>query len=259
MADHSSQTTGRVAAQLRQLGRRFLPLSARRALVRFTRWPPVGWVRWGQLRRLTPISPDWGTERGQPIDRYYIERFLARHAGDIRGRVLEIGDDSYTRQFGGERVTQSDVLHVAEHKPSVTLIGDLTRADHIPSDTFDCFILTQTLQTIYELPAAVRTVHRILKPGGVALVTVPGISKISRYDMDRWGYFWSFTSCSVQRLFGEVFPDRRLTVSTNGNVLAAIAFLHGLATSELTQRELDHQDPDFEVVITVRGVKPEAA
>jgi SAM-dependent methyltransferase len=245
--------------QFLALGRRLLPVASRRALLRLTRWPPVGRVRFGSLRRLKPISPHWGGDRGQPIDRYYIEAFLGRHAADIRGRVLEIGDNRYTRQFGGERVTHSDVLHVAENHPQVTLIGDLTRPGDLPGDCFDAIILTQTLQTIYDVPAALATVYRALKPGGVALVTVPGISKISRYDMDRWGYYWSFTSRSVQNLFAACFPPANVQVSVQGNVLAAAAFLYGLAASELTRRELDHVDPDYELLITIRAAKPGTA
>jgi SAM-dependent methyltransferase len=227
--------------------------------VRYTRWPPVGLVRFGDLRRLQPISPYWGSERGLPIDRYYIERFLTTHSRDIGGQVMEIGDDTYTRMFGGDRVIQSHVLHVAESKSKVTIVGDLTNADHIPGNSFDCMILTQTLQTIYDVPAVVRTVHRILRPGGVVLVTMPGISKISRYDMDRWGYYWSFTTGSARRLFEIAFPADHVQVSAHGNVLAAIGFLHGLAKEELSEKELDYVDPDYELLICVRAVKPQAA
>jgi SAM-dependent methyltransferase len=133
--------------------------------------PPVGCVRFGSLRRVTPISRHFGFDRGLPIDRYYIEKFLVEHSQDIRGRVLEIGDDSYTRRFGGNRVAIRDVLHVEEGNVRATLVGDLTRADHIPSDTFDCFILTQTLHLIYDVRAALQTIYRILKPRGVVLAT----------------------------------------------------------------------------------------
>jgi len=242
--------------RLLELARRWLPVETRRSIVRLTRWPPVGMVRFGSLRRLEPISRYWGTERGQPIDRYYIERFLADCSADVRGRVLEIGDASYTRAFGGDRVARSEVLHVAEQKSEVTIIGDLTRGENIPSDAFDCAIVTQTFNAIFDVPAAIATLHRILRPGGVALVTVPGISQISRYDMDRWGYFWAFTTASIQRLFEASFPESHVTVRQYGNVLAAISFLHGLAASELRARELDHVDPDYQVLIAVRAVKP---
>ena len=106
----------------------------------------AGTVDFGQLRRLTPISREFGYDRGLPIDRYYIEQFLSTNASDIRGRVLEMGDDSYTRKFGADRVQQADVLHVVEGNPRATIVADLTCADHVPSDIFDCIILTQTLQ-----------------------------------------------------------------------------------------------------------------
>jgi SAM-dependent methyltransferase len=208
------------------------------------RWPPVGWVRFGGLRRLQPTSRVFGFDRGFCIDRHYIKKFLAAHAQDIQGHVLEIGDDAYTRKFGGEHVTKGDVLHVIEGNPKATIVTDLTCAHHILADTFDCIICTQTLQFIYDVQATLKTLYRILKPGGVLLATFPGISQISRYDMDRWGDYWRFTTLSALRLFEEVFPPEHVTVEAHGNVLTAIAFLHGLAAEELRQEELDYHDPD---------------
>jgi SAM-dependent methyltransferase len=242
--------------QLRLLVRRVLPVSTRRAIIRYTRWPPVRLIWLGSLRRLKPISPYWGWERGLPIDRYYIEKFLAAHSEDVCGQVLEIGANMYTVKYGGDKVIQSSVLHIAEQKEFVTIIGDLTNAENIPSNSFDCLIVTQTLQAIYEVEASIRTIHRILKPGGTCLATVPGISKISRYDMDRWGYYWSFTTRSIRNLFETVFPPEHLQVKAYGNVLASVAFLHGLATSELRKKELEYLDPDYELLITIRAQKP---
>jgi len=213
-------------------------------------------VRFGSLRRLTPVSRRFGWDRGGlPVDRYYIEGFLRRHAGDIRGRVLEARDDAYTRRFGGASVTGADVLHPTPDNPHATIVADLTCADQIPGDTFDCIVLTQVLPFIPDVPAAVRTLHRILRPGGVALVTVPGISQIVRYDMDRWGDYWRFTSLSARRLFEAAFPAGEVRVEVHGNVLAATAFLQGLSTRDLRPDELDYCDADYEVLITVRAVK----
>lgn len=239
---------------------RVVPMRARRRLWALWRRQQraLGRVRFGDLRRTRPISREFGYDRGQPIDRYYIENFLARWAGDIRGRVLEIKDDSYTRKFGGNRVTVSDVLDMAESNQRATVIADLTRAYHVPSDAFDCVIFTQTLQLVYDMRQAIRTLHRILKPGGILLATFPGISQISYEECgDYW--CWAFTQLSIRRLFEEVFPPTNLTVEAHGNVLVAISFLHGLATEELHQKELDYRDPDYEVVVTLRVVKSGAA
>lgn len=228
-----------------------LPLSNRPS-------PPVGAVRLGQLRRLTPISRQFGYDRGLPIDRYYIENFLNHYSQDIKGRVLEIGDDSYTRQFGGTEVTQRDVLHVKEGNSVATFVGDLTQAEQIPSNAFDCFILTQTLHLVYDFHTALKTIYRILKPGGIVLATVPGISQ--KCD-DEWANYWcwSFTAASGRQLFEECFPADHIRIDTYGNVLAATAFLQGLCAKDLTLAELDYCDSHYELLITVRAVKPEKA
>lgn len=218
--------------------------------------PAVGAVDFGCLRRVTPISRVFGFDRGLCIDRYYIEGFLKAHRTAIRGRVLEIGDASYTIKFGGDRVLHSDVLHINPDEPGATLHDDLGDPDcSIPENTFDCIILTQTLIVIPNFHQAISTLYRILSPGGVVLATFPGLAQISRYDMERWGEFWRFTDLSAHRLFSKVFGPEAISVDTHGNVLAAVSYLHGLASEELSPEELDHQDPDYQVVITVRAVK----
>ncbi len=219
-------------------------------------WPRLGSVDFGGLRRLTPVSRVFGFDRGLPIDRYYIERFLTAHAEDIRGRVLEIGDDRYTRQFGGNRVMQSDVLHVVAGNPQATIVADLSRADDVPSESFDCIVCTQTLQMIVDVEPALRHLARMLRQGGVLLTTSSGINRICRREgVDAWGEYWRFTTQSAHRLFGRAFPPSRVQAVAYGNVLAAVAFLHGLAAEELTPAELDYEDADFEVLIGVRAVK----
>jgi hypothetical protein len=210
-------------------------------------------VRWGNLRRTSPISSLFGFDRGQPIDRYYIEAFLQKYSSEICGRVLEIGDPGYTLKFGGECVTCSDVLHAVPGNPQATLVGDLETGQGLPIDSYDCMILTQTFHFIYNVEAAIAHSHASLKPNGVLLATFPGISQISRYDMDRWGDYWRFTDASARRLFVDVFGPENVIEETHGNVLVACAFLHGLAAEELTAKELDTCDPDYQVTITVRA------
>jgi SAM-dependent methyltransferase len=235
-------------------GREWLRAQQRRHRLQRTR---TGTVEFGMLRRLAPVSRVFALDRGQPIDRYYIERFLSAHASDVHGRVLEIGDDRYTLEYGGGSVSQSDVLHLMPGNPRATIVGDLSRANPIPSGAFDCIILTQTLQMIYEVREALGHLHRILGPGGVLLASAHGISQVGRREgVDPWGEYWHFTSQSLQRLFTERFPAPNVQIDVYGNVLSAIAFLHGLAAEELTREELDHRDRDYELLIGVRAQKP---
>ena len=218
--------------------------------------PAVGSVQFGDFLRLQPISRSWGYDRGKPIDRFYIETFLQQHASDIRGKVLEAGDSAYTLRFGGERTTARDVLHVDAKAPGATVIADLSDADRIQSELFDCIILTQTLQYVFDLRAAMRTLQRILKPGGVLLLTVPGIGQI---DHDRWGEvrFWSFTVTGLRRLLLAEFPSTAVHVQARGNVLAVTAFLQGLAQEDIpSSHYLAADDPLYPLTILARAVKP---
>lgn len=209
----------------------------------------------GDLRRLEPVDAGFGGGRGKPIDRHYIEAFLESHAADVQGQVLEVADDHYTRRYGGAAVTSSDILHLDAGHPHVTLVGDLASGHGLPDSRFDCFVCTQTLQYVFALSDAVRHIHRLLKPGGVLLLSVPGISQISPHDRDRWGEHWRFTPQSVQRLLAETFGSADVTTQGHGNVLAAIGFLHGLACEDLTAAELDPVDDRYPLLVTARAQK----
>jgi len=229
---------------------------ARRSLLQQERGLGLDW-RWNNsLRTVKPIRRDFGWQAGQTVHRYYTDVcFLPQYAQDIHGSVLEIGDRRYTERFGGEKVVRSDVLHAKAGNIDATIIADLTAAPHIPSDNYDCAILTFTLQCVYEVRSVLQTVHRILKPGGRLLLTVPGISQIARYDDDEWGDYWRFTSRSLRMLLEEVFSSHLITILAYGNVLTALAGLHGLIARELQPDELNYRDRDYEVTLAARAIK----
>jgi hypothetical protein len=209
------------------------------------------------LRPPQPVSRLFGFDRGTPIDRHYIEAFLEANAQSIRGRVMEVGDASYTHQFGGNRVERSDILHATAGNPKATLIGDLANGSGIPKEAFDCILLTQVLPFIFNVSDAIAICQRALRSGGVVLATVPGISQISRYDMDRWGDFWRFTDLSARRLFEQVFlpGGGTVDVGTCGNVCVANSFLQGQALEEISRDDLEFNDPDYQLIITIRARK----
>lgn len=243
------------------MAKRMFSPKFRNRVVRFQRkyrvqWPRMGSVNFGDFYRTTPISPIFGIDRGFPIERYYIEKFLKENAAYIKGRCLELGDAFYIKKFGGDRVQKIDVLHYVEGNPEATIVADLTCADQIPSNSFDCIIFTQTLQMIYDMKAALRHLQRIIKPGGVLLLTSHGISKIGRrLGRDDWGEYWHLTTQSTERLLKEAFPGAEISVRSFGNVLSVICALHGIVSEELDEKMLDYHDVDFEVIVAARVLK----
>lgn len=207
----------------------------------------------GLLRRTAPVSDVWGFDRGTPVDRHYIEGFLAAHRGDIRGRVLEVKDSAYTDRFG-RGVESREVLDIDATNPQATLIADLTDPEAFPEAAFDCFILTQTLHLLWDVQAGARSAWRLLRPGGVLLATAPAVSRISRgAGLD--GDFWRFTPAALRRLLEGPFGTGQVTVQAYGNVLTAIAALTGMAREEIPRRRLDQGDDFFPVIVAARAVK----
>ena len=205
------------------------------------------------MRGTAPVNPGFGADRGTPVDRYYIARFLETNRALITGRVLEIGDRGYTERFGAG-VTQSDVLNAID-APGVTYVGDLTACPKIPDGTYDCIVLTQVLHYIYDMRAAVAELRRILAPGGTVLCTVPGITQVSRYDMERWGDRWRLTSQSAAELFGTAFEQASVDIATYGNAFSAVCLMQAIPSDRLSRRKLDRWEPDYQVIVAVAARK----
>jgi peptidoglycan/xylan/chitin deacetylase (PgdA/CDA1 family)/SAM-dependent methyltransferase len=216
-----------------------------------------GGVDWGDLRRVDPVSRDWGYDRGQPVDRRYIEQFLASHSSDVRGSVLEVQEDDFSRAYGGPRVDECSILDIDAANGRATVLADLRAAPGIPSNRFDCIILTQTLHVIDDMAAALGECHRILKPGGVLLATLPAASRVClEYGED--ADFWRATPAGARALFRFAFTPSHTSSTVFGNVLTNTAFLQGLASAELTDPECAAADPYFPALTGIRARKTDA-
>ena len=203
------------------------------------------WSKW-LLRH--PVSRIFGTERGTPIDRFYIEDFLQKNSNAIHGDVLEIAENTYTLKYGHSPLN-SHILHVSSDNPNATLIGNLETGENIPVNSFDCIILTQTLPFIYDVRAVLKHSYLALKPNGALLLTLPLIAQISRYDMDRWGDYWRFTDLAAQRLLQEFFQKDKIAITVYGNYYAASSFLAGMAQEDINKKRLFPTDHDYQLIL----------
>jgi SAM-dependent methyltransferase len=225
------------------------------AVKRLRRMLHPAWM--GTLRRTVPLSTTEGRDRGQPVDRYYIESFLEQYRNDIRGRVLEVKDSTYTAMFGAG-VTGSDVVDIDRGNGRATIIADLQDAKEICSATFDCFVMTQTLGLLADPRAAVAEAHRILRPGGTLLITVPGLGARSTDRSEAPADYWRFTADALRLLLDKSFGPGNVTVRSYGNVLSVVAGLMGMAAEELSRAELNVNDVRYPMVAVARAVKAPA-
>lgn len=215
--------------------------------------PSVGKINFGDFRRTKPFSQDFGYVRGGPIDRHYIEKFLNFHSSDIKGRVLEVGDNKYTLGFGKENVSKSDILDINKDNKKANIIADLTDAGHLPSNTYDCIILTHVISMIYDYKSALATAHRILKPSGVLLLTSGVGFKI--HQNPNCDIHWNISDICFKKILADFFSSQRITTKRYGNILTMSSFLFGIGRKELSDKEYSHDDADYPVIFGVRAVK----
>jgi len=201
-----------------------------------------------------PLSNYYGLDRGKPIDRFYIENFLEQNKLYIQGVCLELLNNNYTMIYGGEKVTKSDILDNDELNKKATIIDDLRQLKKISDNVYDCIILTQVFQFIDDVDAGISECYRILKNGGVLLVTLPSLSRIDCVAGVE-GDYWRFTEASARYLFGKKFNPARLSISTYGNARSGIYFYAGLAQEDTERKILEDNDHYFPLIITIKAIK----
>jgi hypothetical protein len=230
----------------RMLGKR-LTVAAR------LRWRRLPVPRWGNLRRTRPFSDSFGFERGSPIDRHYVNRFLEAHRSLITGSVLEIQLTGYTDRFG--RGVQE--AHTLDINPDFapTYCCDLAEARTlVPASRYDCFLLPNTLYALTDLEGSLREAYRIVRPGGAILATTATFVPLVPDGAD----YWRLTEAGWRELAGRVWPAGCFDVTAYGNCLSAAAAMLGLAAEELTDEELDHYSPRYPVLVGIVCRKPGA-
>ena len=202
--------------------------------------------RWGNLRRTTPFSSSFGFERGAPIDRYYLRQFLTAHRQQITGAVLEVQTSSHTERFG-HAVIRADTFDIVPAF-TPTYLCDFAHCEHvIPSHTYDCLLLPNTLPHFRELDLCLAQALRVVRPGGTILASVAGLLPLTGDVPD----YWRMSPDGWRERLGAAWPGATIEVAGHGNCLAAVGVQLGLALEELTAAELDVHDPRYPVLVTI--------
>lgn len=208
-------------------------------------------ARWGNLRRLEPFGRSYGLGRGTPLDRVYIESFLAGSASRITGRVLEVKDDTYARRFGHD-LTAVDVVDIDPGNARANIVGDVMEPSTLVRERYDCVIFTQTLHLMTDPRTALDNLCRSLRPGGALLLSSPVLCVVDDASgPDRW----RLTPRALREIVETLTDCRLAKIDGHGNVLVANAFLMGLAAEELAPYEIEHHDPGYPIVVTATVVR----
>lgn len=193
-----------------------------------------------------PVSLEYGNDRGGMLDQYYINKFLSENSFYIHGKSLEFRDNIYSHRFGGDKVSETDVIQIVENISSDT---DKDNLNNIPNDTYDVILFINQLQLVYDFKSFLDHCFRILKPGGTLFLTVPGISSIP-HDDRRNLWQWSFTDNSLRRALEFNSKRGSSIIKTYGNVYMATAFLYGFGITEVNWELFDKHDEHYQLIIS---------
>ena len=183
---------------------------------------------------------EFGVNQGIALDAFYVRRFLALHAADVRGAVLEDGAAGLARDLGANGVDSVQ-----------------TRADQgLPTkNAFDCIVSVDSLARAVDPRAEVAALHAGLRAGGVLLVAVPGLRQRRLAGIAARPELWRFTSDGLRVLLEEAFGAGHADVETHGTVRTAAALLYGVPETRIPPAALQPADPDYEVVVAARAVR----
>lgn len=149
---------------------------------------------------------------------YVLKELVARFQGVPIGVALDIGgrDGSMltllAEQLDIRRKVATDLQPLERIQDGVEFQRlDATRmADAFPSDSVDLVLLLEVIEHVVNPDAVVREIRRVLRPGGVFLLTTPNLSALTNRLALLAGYLPPCLEVSTERQFGRPFVDRRL-------------------------------------------------
>jgi SAM-dependent methyltransferase len=103
--------------------------------------------------------------------RILLEKLIAKHAYHISGSMLDVGalNPRYNHLFKAS-VTSVDII--VNEKLGVKY-GDIEKGLTFKDGTFDSVICIEVLEYLDNYQNAIDEIHRLLKPGGKAFISVP--------------------------------------------------------------------------------------
>lgn len=167
----------------------------------------------------------------QKITRRNLDTFLEKYATEKKTLDIGSGGSSYSRFFPNRLTIDIDPMR----KPDI--VAD---AHSLPfkDEEFEFVLCTEVLEHLKNPPKAISEMKRVLKNGGILILTTRFVYPIhdSPYD------YWRFTKYGLQELFKdwdilELIPETQ-TFSTIGVLLQRIAFQTKLKAGKLAKLKL---------------------
>ncbi len=116
----------------------------------------------------------------------------------LHGVVLDVGCGTMPyRSVLDQKVTRYDSLDLKAQVPGVTYEADVQDMRVVPDAAYDSVICLEVLEHVPDPFRALAEIRRILRPGGVLVLSVPHLSRIHEAPQD----FYRFTNYGLAAMF----------------------------------------------------------
>jgi ubiquinone/menaquinone biosynthesis C-methylase UbiE len=150
-----------------------------------------------------------------------IYRDLRRTLPMFKGRVLDVGcGESPYRHLLDPALTTYTGIDIVDAKDFDYTNTDITPFDGktipFPDQSFEALICTEVLEHVLHHQELIGEMHRVLKPGGFGIITIPWSA---RYHYIPYDYF-RYTPSSLKYLFREF---SQTSITPRGSDIAVVA------------------------------------
>lgn len=115
----------------------------------------------------------------------------------IYGTTLDAGcgDMPYGRIIM-EKASRYDSIDIEKRASGVTFLGDIQNMDMISDESYDCVVSFEVIEHVKEPAKAISEIARVMKKGGVFIVSAPHLSRLHEEPND----FFRFTRYGFRHL-----------------------------------------------------------
>lgn len=198
---------------------------------------------------ILPLSRNFGVERGTPVGRYYIDKFIVSNCNTVSGDFLEFGAVARYKKYFNKHISY-DTISIFDEE-GITYVADIHNISELPDKKFDCIVCTQVFEHLKSPETAALSLYYLLKEKGVLLFTAPFINNVHGCPSD----YRRFTVEGC-RFILESAGFNIEYIDFGGNCMVSTGSLLGMVVEDFSSEDLSFKDEIYPYNILIRASKP---
>lgn len=146
----------------------------------------------------------------------------------LQGQVIDLGCGHMP--YKNDMPSSVEVYHTLDYQPrmpNVTYTGDIQQMSMVASDSYDGALCSEVIEHVPQPGKALSEIYRVLKPGGVAIISAPHLSRLHEEPHD----YFRFTIYGFRYLLNQANFEI-IALHVTGGLFSFLG--HQLSTALLT-------------------------